>query len=86
MKSKDQVLLEQAYQKVSEDYRLMKGEPSINPPEYYDSPDLECPVCGGPMYDEIERTSHFGKSDKWEWDYRCEDENCDGAIYGDNLP
>lgn len=86
MKSKDQILLEDAYQKVLEDYRLMKGEPDLNPPEYYDEPDLECPECGGPMYDAKKKHYYSRGSDKWDWDYRCEDENCEGRIAGDNLP
>lgn len=84
MKNKDQILLENKYQKVLENWRYYRGgsTPSMEHPDYYGSDEPECPVCGGPMYD----AKRIGKSDKWEWDFRCKDENCEGKISGDNLP
>ncbi len=85
MKSKDQILLENTYQKVLENWRNYRGgsTPAMpEHPDYYNSEDdLACPICDGPMYD-----AQRGGSDKWQWRYRCKDENCDGEISGDNLP
>lgn len=84
MTSKDQILLEKTYQKVLENWRNYRGrgEPAVGEhPDYYESPEVECPDCGGPMHD-----AQRGGSNKWEWDFRCKDENCEGRISGDNLP
>jgi hypothetical protein len=81
MKSNDQILLENTYQKVLENWRYYRGgsTPSYDPLD--DGPDLACPICDGPMYD-----AQRGGSDKWAWDFKCKDENCKGDISGDNLP
>lgn len=85
MKSNDQILLENTYQKVLENWRYYRGgvTPSMEHPDYYasDDDDPACPICDGPMYD-----AQDGGSDKWVWDFRCKDENCEGKISGDNLP
>lgn len=81
MKSKDQILLENTYQKVLEMRYYRRGTPSMEHPDYYEPPELECPICNGPMYD-----AKDGGSDKWVWDFKCKDENCEGEISGDNLP
>jgi len=84
MNKKDLELLSEAYQKISEDYRLMKGEPDLNPPEYYENDEEgECPKCGGKLYD-----AHPDglPSSKWEWLFKCENEDCDYEYGGDNLP